>query len=62
MNQKLNKVSNDKEKRKNSLNPIVKIISDNKTVIAAIRDGKNLPALKDIPLTNPIYKKGVTIW
>jgi hypothetical protein len=54
MNQKLNKVSNDKEKRKNSLNPIVKIISDNKTVIAAIRDGKNLSALKDITLTNPI--------
>jgi hypothetical protein len=62
MNQKLNKVSNDKEKRKNSLNPIVKIISDNKTVIAAIRDEKNLSALKDITLTNPIYKKGVTKW
>ena len=54
MNRKLNKITKDKEAKKNSLNPIVKMITDNKIIIRAIRDGKNLADLKDINLINPI--------
>lgn len=54
MNQELNKISKDKEAKKSSLNPIIKLMDGNKIIIRAIRDGKNLADLKDIDLVNPI--------
>jgi sensor histidine kinase regulating citrate/malate metabolism len=49
----LNKIS-DKKTQKNFPNPIVKMIEDKRSIVKAIREGKDLSKLKGINLVNPI--------
>lgn len=44
----------DQEMPKNTLNPIIKMIEDKKSIVKAIRAGKDLSKLKGINLVNPI--------
>jgi len=49
----LNKIL-DKETQKNFPNPIIKMIEDKRSIVKAIREGKDLSKLKGINLVNPI--------
>jgi len=49
----LNKMS-DKKTQKNFPNPIVKMIEDKRSIVKAIREGKDLSKLKGINLVSPI--------
>jgi hypothetical protein len=49
----LNKIS-DKETPKKIPNPITKMVEDKKSIVKAIREGKNLSELKGINLVSPI--------
>jgi|GEM_PF-5512394 len=43
-----------KPERKNSKNPIVQMIEDKKTVVAAIKKGKSLSTLEGIKVVSPL--------
>ena len=43
-----------KVKEKSYVNPLIKMLGDKKSIINAIRDGRNLSTLKDVNIVSPI--------